>query len=174
MQIFPTRMCKVTAWSHSRLLAHWLMTQFSGNCSVSYLSLAMVAVWAELNGGENSLHWKANMLPLLVLWLCAFTTVMLMNALLLTEEEESQILVKFFQLHRSYDLIPTSAKLVIFDTSLQVKKVSVQFLVILTRIICLSDSLFFFFCRTFIFFTYSLIFFAMAIYPFFHRHNLVN
>ncbi|KAF2367358.1 CBS domain [Trinorchestia longiramus] len=40
----------------------------------------------------------------------------------LAKEEESQILVKFFQLHRSHDLIPTSAKLVIFDTSLQVKK----------------------------------------------------
>ena len=25
MQIFPTRMCNVTAWRHSRLLAHWLM-----------------------------------------------------------------------------------------------------------------------------------------------------
>ena len=22
------------------------------------------SLWAELNGGENSLHWKANMLPL--------------------------------------------------------------------------------------------------------------
>lgn len=40
----------------------------------------------------------------------------------LSKEEESQILVKFFKLHHSYDLIPTSAKLVIFDTSLQVKK----------------------------------------------------
>ena len=46
MQIFPTRMCNVTAWRHSRLLAHWLMTlvaggaegEFPGNCSVSYLS----------------------------------------------------------------------------------------------------------------------------------------
>ena len=25
MQIFPTRMCNVTAWRHSRLRAHWLM-----------------------------------------------------------------------------------------------------------------------------------------------------
>ncbi|XP_076054705.1 SNF4/AMP-activated protein kinase gamma subunit isoform X2 [Oratosquilla oratoria] len=37
-------------------------------------------------------------------------------------EDESQILVKFFKYHHTYDLIPTSAKLVIFDTRLQVKK----------------------------------------------------
>ena len=46
-----------------------------GDCSVSYLSLAMVALEesvGELNGGENSLHWQANMLPLfssMTLWL---------------------------------------------------------------------------------------------------------
>ncbi|MCL4129867.1 UNVERIFIED_CONTAM: hypothetical protein GTU68_021534, partial [Idotea baltica] len=38
------------------------------------------------------------------------------------EEDESQILVKFFKYHTTYDLIPTSAKLVVFDTRLQVKK----------------------------------------------------
>ncbi|KAB7499098.1 5'-AMP-activated protein kinase subunit gamma-2 [Armadillidium nasatum] len=38
------------------------------------------------------------------------------------QEDESQILVKFFRYHTTYDLIPTSAKLVIFDTRLQVKK----------------------------------------------------
>ena len=38
---------------------------FPGNCSVSYLSFVYGrSLWAELNGGENSLHWKANMLPL--------------------------------------------------------------------------------------------------------------
>ena len=30
MQIFPTRMCNVTAWRHSRLLAHWLMALVGG------------------------------------------------------------------------------------------------------------------------------------------------
>ena len=30
--------------------------------------------------------------------------------------------MKFFKFHRSYDLIPTSAKLVVFDTQLLVKK----------------------------------------------------
>ena len=52
MQIFPTRMCNVTAWRHSRLCVHWLMTPvgagrvgwgrsmcsaFPGNFSVSYI-----------------------------------------------------------------------------------------------------------------------------------------
>ncbi|KAJ8672077.1 hypothetical protein QAD02_004832 [Eretmocerus hayati] len=35
---------------------------------------------------------------------------------------DSQIFVKFFKFHKCYDLIPTSAKLVIFDTHLLVKK----------------------------------------------------
>ena len=42
------------------------------NRSVSYLSLVYGrSLWAGLNGGENSLHWKANMLPLfsiMTLW----------------------------------------------------------------------------------------------------------
>ncbi|KAG8223977.1 hypothetical protein J437_LFUL005590 [Ladona fulva] len=41
---------------------------------------------------------------------------------LLREEDESQIYVKFFKFHKCYDLIPTSAKLVVFDTQLLVKK----------------------------------------------------
>ena len=46
--------------------------EFPGNCSVSYLSFVYGrSLWAELNGGENSLHWKANMLALfsiMTLW----------------------------------------------------------------------------------------------------------
>jgi len=38
------------------------------------------------------------------------------------EEDENQIFVKFFKFHKCYDLIPTSAKLVVFDTQLLVKK----------------------------------------------------
>ena len=42
-----------------------MYSAFPGNCSVSYLSFVYGrSLWAELNGGENSLHWKANMLPL--------------------------------------------------------------------------------------------------------------
>ncbi|XP_063223688.1 5'-AMP-activated protein kinase subunit gamma-2 isoform X2 [Bacillus rossius redtenbacheri] len=37
-------------------------------------------------------------------------------------EDEDQIFVKFFKFHKCYDLIPTSAKLVVFDTQLLVKK----------------------------------------------------
>ena len=38
------------------------------------------------------------------------------------EGDETQVFVKFFRFHKCYDLIPTSAKLVVFDTELQVKK----------------------------------------------------
>ncbi|XP_050683868.1 uncharacterized protein LOC126978825 isoform X2 [Leptidea sinapis] len=38
------------------------------------------------------------------------------------KEDESQIFVKFFKFHKCYDLMPTSAKLVVFDTQLLVKK----------------------------------------------------
>ena len=42
------------------------------NCRVSYLSFVYGrSLWAELNGGENSLHWEANILPLfsiMTLW----------------------------------------------------------------------------------------------------------
>ena len=39
---------------------------FSGNCSVSCLSFVFwKSLWVELNVGENPLHWKANMLPLI-------------------------------------------------------------------------------------------------------------
>lgn len=38
------------------------------------------------------------------------------------EMDDSKIFVKFFKFHKCYDLIPTSAKLVVFDTQLLVKK----------------------------------------------------
>ena len=41
---------------------------------------------------------------------------------LISEHDESQIFRKFFRYHKCYDLIPTSAKLVVFDTQLLVKK----------------------------------------------------
>ena len=42
--------------------------------------------------------------------------------LLVSESDEGQIFIKFFRYHKCYDLIPTSAKLVVFDTQLLVKK----------------------------------------------------
>ena len=82
MQIIPTRMCNVTAWRHSGLHAHWLMAlvpggwggipwELQGLLSLFCLWYQRRSLWAELNGGENSLHWKANMLPLfsiMTLW----------------------------------------------------------------------------------------------------------
>ena len=80
MQIFPTRMYNVTAWRHSSLRAHCLMTLEAGDwggilrefpLSFAYGSTGRVCARAELNGGENSLHWKANMLPLFsIMTLC--------------------------------------------------------------------------------------------------------
>ena len=71
MQIFPTRMCNVTVWRLSRPCAHWLLA-LVGRGGVSYLSFVYGrSLWTELNGGENFLHWKANMLPLfsiMTLW----------------------------------------------------------------------------------------------------------
>ena len=42
--------------------------------------------------------------------------------MLISESDEGQIFIKFFRYHKCYDLIPTSAKLVVFDTQLLVKK----------------------------------------------------
>ncbi|KAK7110588.1 hypothetical protein V1264_014433 [Littorina saxatilis] len=42
--------------------------------------------------------------------------------MLLKDENEDQVYSKFMRAHKCYDLIPTSAKLVIFDTQLNVKK----------------------------------------------------
>lgn len=40
----------------------------------------------------------------------------------ISEHDDDYVLVNFFKFHRCYDLIPVSAKLVIFDTQLLVKK----------------------------------------------------
>ncbi|XP_074549270.1 5'-AMP-activated protein kinase subunit gamma-2-like isoform X2 [Halichoeres trimaculatus] len=39
-----------------------------------------------------------------------------------TEESERDIYMRFMKCHKCYDIIPTSSKLVVFDTTLQVKK----------------------------------------------------
>ncbi|NXL86623.1 AAKG2 kinase, partial [Alectura lathami] len=46
-------------------------------------------------------------------------TMFLLTAL---EESESDIYVRFMRSHKCYDIVPTSSKLVVFDTTLQVKK----------------------------------------------------
>ena len=55
-----------------RMFCFFVYVMFSENCSVSYLFFVYGrSLWAELNGGEKSLHWKANMLPLfsiMTLW----------------------------------------------------------------------------------------------------------
>ena len=75
MQILTTRICNVMAWRHPRLRAHWLMALVGEEgaegevCILRSLGIALSFVygrslWAELNGEENSLHWKVYMLPL--------------------------------------------------------------------------------------------------------------
>ena len=48
--------------------------------------------------------------------------VMILHSLFIYLGNEGQIFVQFFHFHKCYDLIPTSAKLVVFDTQLLVKK----------------------------------------------------
>lgn len=43
---------------------------------------------------------------------------------LLAEDSESGVYTRFMRSHKCYDIVPTSSKLVVFDTTLQV---SVQF-----------------------------------------------
>ncbi|XP_054738462.1 5'-AMP-activated protein kinase subunit gamma-1-like isoform X2 [Anastrepha obliqua] len=81
----------------------------------------------ELGGGSKStdLWWAQQYYPLDSIK--EFETVSekwkkCLGQLLKTEEDDSQIFVKFFRFHKCYDLIPTSAKLVVFDTQLLVKK----------------------------------------------------
>ncbi|NXO85419.1 AAKG2 kinase, partial [Sitta europaea] len=49
-------------------------------------------------------------------------TVSCVTAAVSLEESESDIYVRFMRSHKCYDIVPTSSKLVVFDTTLQVKK----------------------------------------------------
>ena len=64
MQFFPTAVCNVTAWRHSRLRAHWLMAQVGGGgggglrekyvfCVLRELQrlLSVFCLWEESVGG---------------------------------------------------------------------------------------------------------------------------
>ena len=66
--------------------------------------------------------WKKFALHSTVSWTAQSLLIILCYKPLFLGEDERQIFVKFFKFHKSYDLIPTSAKLVIFDTQLLVKK----------------------------------------------------
>lgn len=43
--------------------------------------------------------------------------------LLTAAEPESDIYMRFMKSHKCYDIVPTSSKLVVFDTALQVSKI---------------------------------------------------
>ncbi|CRK97163.1 CLUMA_CG010560, isoform A [Clunio marinus] len=76
-------------------------------------------------GGEQSSSWNSEVYPLASIKEFEIISIewqRLLARLLQKEEDESQIFVKFFRFHKCYDLVPTSAKLVVFDTQLLVKK----------------------------------------------------
>ena len=74
------------------------------------------------------------------------------------ENNEIQIFAKFFGFHRCYDLIPTSAKLVVFDTQLLVKKAFFALVYNGVRAAPLWDSQKQRYARTIHFFVYKPIF----------------
>lgn len=53
------------------------------------------------------------------------------------EESESDIYVRFMRSHKCYDIVPTSSKLVVFDTTLQVS-------ILLSVCLCLQFIFIFF------------------------------
>jgi len=48
--------------------------------------------------------------------------VSLIDIFSLSSDPEHNVYTRFMKSHRCYDLVPTSSKLVVFDTSLQVKE----------------------------------------------------
>ena len=58
------------------------------------------------------IHQRVTHVP----WTLIYILICTYKCLLVSEKDEHQIFVKFFKFHCSYDLIPTSAKLVVFDT----------------------------------------------------------
>ena len=72
-------MCNVTAWRHTGLRTHWLMTllgEFSGNCIVSYLSFVYGSTGGvcgrSLTAGKILFTGRQTCSLYLVLWLCDY------------------------------------------------------------------------------------------------------
>ena len=85
MQIFPTRMCNVTAWRHSRLRAHWLMALVPGGWGgiprelqrllslIGYSSTGGVC-GRSLTAGEILFTGRQTCSLYLILWLCGLNS----------------------------------------------------------------------------------------------------
>ena len=87
MQFFPTAVCNVTAWRHSRLRAHWLMALVEGEgaegelcilrspgiaaSSISLLSMGRVC-GRSLTAGKILFTGRQICSLYLVLWLCGW------------------------------------------------------------------------------------------------------
>lgn len=99
-------MCSTIRWKASR----------SSSKSLRHGSICLHSCLRKVPSPK--LKWKTNSRIIFILKLI----LIFFSFLILTEEDDSQIFVKFFRFHKCYDLIPTSAKLVVFDTQLLVKK----------------------------------------------------
>ena len=84
MQIFPTRMCNVTAWRQSRLRAHWLMTLVEGGWGgiprelQRLLSLIGYGSTGGVSGRSLTVRkilftWRQTCSLYFVLWLCGLS-----------------------------------------------------------------------------------------------------
>ena len=85
MQIFPTRMCNVTAWRHSRLRAHLLMTLKAGGWEgiprelqrllslIGYGSTGGVC-GRSLTAGKILFSGRQTCSLYLILWLCGLSS----------------------------------------------------------------------------------------------------
>ena len=110
IQFFPTEVCNVTAWRHSRLRAHWLMALVGGGaegevcilCSpgiaaspISLLSMGGVC-GRRLMAGKILFTGRQTCSLYLVLWLCEFKSI-----------EDCEMIVFFFYLLMSAKWIKT-------------------------------------------------------------------
>ena len=76
----------------------------------------------EIYRGPNSYPCEQGPFWIISASKCIHFTKIYVRLQLISGQDDSQIFVKFFKFHKCYDLIPTSAKLVVFDTHLLVKK----------------------------------------------------
>ena len=80
MHIFPTRMCNVTSWRHSKLHADWLMTLVAGGWGELQRLLSLVGYGStggvcgrSLTEGKILFTGRQTCSLYLVLWLCGPT-----------------------------------------------------------------------------------------------------
>ena len=99
MQIFPTRMCNVTAWRHSRLLAHWLMAlqwrRAEGGLQRLLSLIGYGSTWRvcgrSLMAGKILFTGRQTCSLYLVLWLCGKLEVKIYSCFFHKQQREKQL-----------------------------------------------------------------------------------